>query len=152
LIWELILEGRIIKFGIGKTEKEPKKITIQKYRQSDLISASHTNQTIAIRGSIARKGVYKSNVNKNKVPIVLITCKEAREAAKATYSLTFEKELAGKNIWVNFSRDTIVFEDARALAWFDRGQWVIRKTRRSCPNPPAGDNHHGIRGPSSRRW
>jgi hypothetical protein len=108
----------VIKFCIGKTEKEPKKITTQKYRQSDHILASHTNQTIAIRGRITRKGVYKSNVNKNKVPIILITCKEAREAAKATYRLTFEKELAGKKIWVEFSQDTIVFEDTGALAVF----------------------------------
>jgi hypothetical protein len=116
LIWKLVLEGRIIKFGIGKTEQKPKKITAQKYRQSDLILASCTNQTIAIRGSSARQGVYKSNVNKNKVPIIIITCKEAREAAEATYRLTFGKELAGKNIWVGFSRDTIVFEDSGALA------------------------------------
>ena len=116
MIWKLVLEGRIIKFGIGKTEQKPKKITAHKYRQSDLILASYTNQTIAIRGRIARKGVYKSNVNKNKVPIILITCKEAREAAEATYRLTFGKELAGKNIWVGFSRDTIVFEDSGALA------------------------------------
>jgi len=116
LIWKLVLKGRIIKFGIGKTEQEPKKITVQKYRQSDLILASYTNQTIAIRGSSARQGIYKSNVNKNKVPIILITRKEAREVAKATYRLTFEKELAGKNIWVGFSRDTIVFEDTGTLA------------------------------------
>ena len=116
MIWKLVLEGRIIKFGIGKTEQKPKKITAQKYRQSDLILASYTNQTIAIRGSSARQGVYKSNVNKNKVPIIILTCKEAREAAEATYRLTFGKELAGKNIWVGFSRDTIVFEDSGALA------------------------------------
>jgi hypothetical protein len=116
LIWKLVLEGRIIKFGIGKTEQKPKKITAQKYRQSDLILASYTNQTIAIRGSSARQGVYKSNVNKKKVPIILITCKEAREAAEATYRLIFGKELAGKYIWVGFSRDTIVFEDTGALA------------------------------------
>jgi hypothetical protein len=52
------------------------------------------------------------------VPAILTTCKEAREAAKDVYKLSFEKELGGRKIWVNFTRDTIVFEDAYALAVF----------------------------------
>jgi hypothetical protein len=62
--------------------------------------------------------VWKPKVSRYKVPEILTTCKEAREAAKDVYKLSFEKELRGRTIWVNFMRDTIVFEDAYALAVF----------------------------------
>ena len=47
-----------------------------------------------------------------------MTCQEARQAAKDTYRLSFEKELGGKKIWVDFSRDTVVFEGTYALVIF----------------------------------
>lgn len=110
MIWKHAAEPRMIKFshyGVGwpreeDKDKDPTGELRRKIREKNRrISSSCRTRAI-----------------KHKVPNILITCKESREAAQERYRLCFEKELDGQKIWIDFSRDTIFFEDFYAFSAF----------------------------------
>jgi len=79
--------------------------------------------------SISRQRIYlKAKVCSHSVPSLLHTNREARETVTATnkcYFLSFEEDLHGKPIYIDFSKDYVFFEDEYSvLAFYDFELWV----------------------------
>jgi hypothetical protein len=123
MIWKHAAEPRMIKFshyGVGwlrelDKDKDPTGELRRKNREK------HRRISSSCRTRAA----------KHKVPNILITCKESREAAQERYCLCFEKELDGQKIWIDFSRDTIFFENFYAFSAFygNEQPWKILSER-----------------------
>lgn len=76
------------------------------------------------------------------VPALLHATQESRKHAQDRYTLCFDEELESKPVWVDFSRDSIVFADAQAL-WafygFEEGgtpDLTIQELHEKLPQEP----------------
>jgi len=93
---------------------------------SRMIKISTYYAIIQVADSSSWRTEERLRPNIVKVPAVLQTSKESRAIALRSYSLSFAKELYGKQIYVDFERDHLVFEDFSALVKF----YGIRKPGR----------------------
>lgn len=104
---------------IWKLVAEPRFIEIKSYDAGKLRNKEgQTTEDLGKRWGARTEPVWRASTKGYQVPIVFQINEESREVAEKIYQLVFEKELDGRRIWVDFSRDTIFFPTAFALLSF----------------------------------
>jgi hypothetical protein len=77
----------------------------------------YPRQPIGLREE-SLKTFYKFKTTRYIVPSILRTNKESREVGNSIYHMSFERELGGSAIWVDFARDIIFFDHEYTLLAF----------------------------------
>ncbi|TAQ86192.1 hypothetical protein B7494_g5482 [Chlorociboria aeruginascens] len=71
------------------------------------------------------KGVFKCKLKVAcTIPVVLHVCQESRREALRVYTLAFSKNLDGRPVYFDFSRDELFLKDWHTVHAFDLGDWA----------------------------